>query len=503
MVGGPEANLTGFHAGSMGESWSDQVALEYLFSHSYDMGSSPWVVGPYATGNHVTGIRNYALDANPLQYGDLGYDVTGPEVHADGEVWSSIMWGVRQALVDKYDNRFPYDDAELQRRCSEGNTRVSPTQPPLSFRKCPGNRRWSVLMFDSFLLQPAATSMIDARDAFLAADSMRFNGKNQKVLWKAFASNGLGEDASTTSTEDDQPVPGYKSPLAPEGTLELDVRSGGDPVVATAYVGHYEARITPVADTDSETTLDETVSLTPGKYDLVVQADGYGLKRVTVKITAGDVNDKVIKLRPNLASAAGGAAVDGAAVGSLNAEALLDDTEATNWAGVNATGVSVDTLSPFVNVDLAGDEQMVRAVVVSAMLRPAPEGDPDPDAGSRFTALRQFAIEVCTESITDDCSSLLPAGAPLSPYTRIYTSPADAFDSTLPRPLAPDLLFQRFDVPDTSATHVRIVALENQCSGADEYAGEQDDDPFNATDCKTASDRDEIVHVAELEVYTR
>jgi len=32
-------------------------------------------------------------------------------------------------------------------------------------------------------------------------------------------------------------------------------------------------------------------------------------------------------------------------------------------------------------------------------------------------------------------------------------------------------------------------------------AGEQDADPTNDTDCKTASDRGSIVHAAELQVY--
>ena len=97
--------------------------------------------------------------------------------------------------------------------------------------------------------------------------------------------------------------------------------------------------------------------------------------------------------------------------------------------------------------------------------------------------------------------TLAPAGVVGSPYVRIYTSAIDAFDATAPRPLAPDLLFKAFDVPDTSATHVRLVALENQCSGASEYAGEQDADPLNATDCKVASTGDEAVRAAELQVF--
>ena len=50
---------------------------------------------------------------------------------------------------------------------------------------------------------------------------------------------------------------------------------------------------------------------------------------------------------------------------------------------------------------------------------------------------------------------------------------------------------------------MRLVALENQCTGYEGYAGEIDADPLNDTDCATASDRGTIVHAAELQVYER
>ena len=83
----------------------------------------------------------------------------------------------------------------------------------------------------------------------------------------------------------------------------------------------------------------------------------------------------------------------GSSAGSLNAAALIDDTEETNWAGVNEAD-SVDTTSPWVAVDLAGTAaRKISSVRVSAMLRPAPPGptdglplladaDDDPDSGA-------------------------------------------------------------------------------------------------------------------------
>jgi hypothetical protein len=508
MVGGPDGNLTGLQAGSMGESWSDQVALEYLFEHGYDTGAvSPWVEGPYVTGNKVTGIRNYALDKNPLQYGDLGYDVTGPEVHADGEVWSASMFAVRQQLVKKYNATYPESDKALQLRCSDGDPSQQPPATPLPAGQCPGGRRWIQLMFDSFLLQQSATSMLDARDAFLAADRMRFNGRDLTAIWNGFASTGMGEKASTTSTDDDQPKSDYTSPLATEGTLRIKPVDGTTPVTGTLYVGRYEARVSPTADTDPSTARGASADFVPGTYDFVLQADGYGLTRFTAKITAGQTLTKTIALSKNVASSTNGATIDGSST-SLNTTKLIDDTEASNWAGLS-DGVSVDTAgqNPFVNVDLAGGKRTIDRVTVSARLRPAAAAQdedpyqPDDDSGARFTALRQFAIEVCTQSATSDCSSTAPSSDASSPYTRIFTSPANAFNSVRPRPLAPDLLFKTFDVPNTADTHIRLVALENQCNGQAQYAGEQDDDPLNATDCKDASTEDESVRAAELEVY--
>ncbi len=120
MIGGPDEGITSEQGGAMGESWGDLVAAEYLISHGYSTGANPWAVGPYATGNKVAGIRDYAINRNPLQYGDYGFDSTGPEVHADGEIWNAVQYDVRQALVRKYAKRFPASDKSLQLRCAAG-----------------------------------------------------------------------------------------------------------------------------------------------------------------------------------------------------------------------------------------------------------------------------------------------------------------------------------------------------------------------------------------------
>ena len=169
----------------------------------------------------MAGIRDYPINHNPLTYGDYGFDSTGVEVHADGEIWNGTQWDVRKALVNKWDDEFPYQNEKLQKRCAEGTANSS----PLPADRCPGNRRWIQLMFDGFLLQQGATSMLDARDSMLAADQMRFDGENQKVLWRAFAQNGMGKNASTKGGDDGQPKPGFVAPGHRLG--DRDVRTAG------------------------------------------------------------------------------------------------------------------------------------------------------------------------------------------------------------------------------------------------------------------------------------
>src|SRR5436189_4048233 len=186
MVTGRDANLTRYQAVSMDESWSDLDAVEYLNENGFvpTNGENPFSVGAYVTGNKTVGIRDYALDQNPLNYSDLGFDTPGPEVHADGEVWNGTNFDIRQALINKYNASFPAGDAALQQRCADG---VLPAD------QCPGNRRWIQIVYDAWLLMPPAVSMLDARDAYPAADVMRFGGANQTELWRAFAHRGLRE----------------------------------------------------------------------------------------------------------------------------------------------------------------------------------------------------------------------------------------------------------------------------------------------------------------------
>jgi len=494
MVAGPDTGLVADQSRAMGESWSDLAAVEYLNEHGYvpTNGENPFSVGAYVTGNKESGIRNYAMNDSPLNYSDVGYDsacntdivfneCTGEtQVHADGEIWSATNFALREALIAKHGA----GDAATQLRCAGGE---------LPADHCPGNRRWAQIMFDAFLLMQSDVSMLDARDAYLAVDQLRFGGENQTELWRVFATRGMGAGASSASGDDFDPVPAFDSPREENGTLTFRlVDESGDAVDGDVFVGRFHARATPIADTKGATALGDSAPFVPGTYELLAQADGHGLARFTATATAGGTSTITVTMPTNWASSASGATATGDGV---NIDALIDDSEETNWA---ALGRQPSVAGTQVTVDLGGGARLVDRVNVSALLRHKdPENAGDPKGQNRFSALRAFEIWACNANVvgSDNCTA---DGS----FARIFTSAADAFPGGIPRPLAPNLIFRTFDVTDTTATHVRLVVVTNQCTGGPAYAGEQDQDPANVTDCGAGSEQDENVRAAELQVFS-
>ena len=143
-------------------------------------------------------------------------------------------------------------------------------------------------MFDSFLLQAASQfSMLDMRDNMLAADLLRFGGANQDLIWNAFAAPAWAPARPTGRRH----RPDAELRLAARRTTPtVTLRPLGDGAGAAVrlYVGDYEARATPMADTDPATPLPDTFQVVPARSsDFLAVGAGFGHQRFTQQFRAG------------------------------------------------------------------------------------------------------------------------------------------------------------------------------------------------------------------------
>jgi extracellular elastinolytic metalloproteinase len=314
----------------------------------------------------------------------------------------------------------------------------------------------------------------------------------------------------SVDADDPQPTPDFASPEHREGTVTFEAVSQetGEPVSAEVFVGHYEARATPIADTDPATAgpnLDNVARFVTDRdargplfraYDFVANAEGYGHVRFRLtNLRPGENRVVTIEFPTNYASVHQGAAASGD--GERHDE-LIDDTESTNWQSLGAPAQGRQVL-----VDLAGDEPVIfRGVKASAALLTETiivEGQPRQVTQNRFTALRAFEVYACTagtDTENPDCAADTTAG-----WKRVLQSQADAFPGDNPRPVQPVLVLRSWSAPRTTATHVLFRVVDNQCTGQESFQGEQDNDPENPTDCRETP-VDEQVRAAELQVLS-
>ncbi|KAJ7097447.1 Fungalysin metallopeptidase-domain-containing protein [Mycena epipterygia] len=170
--GGTGACLQTTEAGGMGEGWSDAMAD---WTEKTSAAVPDYVMGQYIV-NSAAGIRTHPYSTsstvNPLTYASVG---TLNEVHNIGEVWANLLHNVYAALVGAHgwspDSRTNPDGTE-------------------------GNIVYMHLFIDSLALQPCNPTFLTARNAWLQADVNRYAGANRCLLWKTFASKGLGVNAA-------------------------------------------------------------------------------------------------------------------------------------------------------------------------------------------------------------------------------------------------------------------------------------------------------------------
>ncbi|KAJ7918151.1 Fungalysin metallopeptidase-domain-containing protein [Mycena leptocephala] len=161
--GGTGRCLQIVESGGLGEGWSDAMAdwMEQVAAPLTD-----FTLGSYVDGGSPIRSHPYSTNSttNPFTYSTL---LVAGEVHGV----ANMLHNVHAALVTAH-----------------GFSKTARTDPSGS----QGNVIFLHLFIDALALQPCQPDFLQARDAIIQADHNRYKGANKCLLWKAFASRGLG-----------------------------------------------------------------------------------------------------------------------------------------------------------------------------------------------------------------------------------------------------------------------------------------------------------------------
>jgi hypothetical protein len=345
-------------AGAMGEAWSDWYAFDFLARQNLDPDNlavpGEEDLGKYSDATpHST--RFQALDcpvgivdpacpggfdtvAGGFTYGDFGHVFTGPEVHSDGEIWGETLWDLRQQFVARFGEETGSDTAEA-------------------------------LVTDAMRLSPPEPSMLDMRNAIMAADVADFGGADTNTLWRIFAHRGMGYFAAAFGGDDVAPVESFNLPPAAggaKGAISGAVTDAetGLPLsgVKVAFSGHATAPGFPefLAGTTGATGSFSVTGVPVGTYPKF-SFEKPGFDRVVVPDVAISQDTPAVRsaaLQRDWASKAGGATVtqtEPSPESDCDANFLIDQT-AAGWEtfqdGDPTVGPSATvTLPATVNVD--------------------------------------------------------------------------------------------------------------------------------------------------------
>ncbi len=233
-------------ARGMGEGWSDFYARSLLSTADENV-NGIYTVGGYVTreaaagflDNYYYGIRRFPyapravtggpmnLPHSPLTFADidsLQVDLTdgayprGPfgsttvdQVHNMGEVWAGMLWEVRARFITRLGHAV-------------------------------GNQRILQFVTDGMKLDPAAPTMIQARDAIIAAANAGTGTADDIAdIWRGFATRGMGVFAQVTNAgtgaSDTRVVESYLTPSDPVPTFSINDVSVTEGNTGTTMLG--------------------------------------------------------------------------------------------------------------------------------------------------------------------------------------------------------------------------------------------------------------------------
>ena len=237
-------------SGGEGEGWSDYIAISMTDDDSE---------AEYATGEFDVGIRrlpytNYrwsyqSVNGNGLTRRDQQPADPDPgsipfEVHDTGELWAATLWDMRELLIMKDPNGLFFDGT--RRLGSGANFFIGTRQVqsvdsnhPIDYRVSFNTNDPATIIADQHIVRPGALAaeyaslgnrtgplgaavrngarladtlvmrgmqvspcnptFVDSRDSILSADKELTGGENRAIIWRAFASHGVGQNAISGS----------------------------------------------------------------------------------------------------------------------------------------------------------------------------------------------------------------------------------------------------------------------------------------------------------------
>ncbi|MEP6651633.1 MAG: M36 family metallopeptidase [Lapillicoccus sp.] len=392
--------VSGPQAGAMGEAWSDWYASDFQVRDGLktDTLATPGQidVGDYSDLDPHT-LRSQALDCpvgivdtrcpggatsgvGGYTFGDFGKVFGVPEVHADGEIWSETLWDLRQALQVKLGS------ADAASGLAES------------------------LVTEGMRLSPPQPTMLDARNAILAAEQAILGGAGHDLVWDVFRKRGMGFYAAASDVSDTSPVEDFLAPPDPNGpkgavTGVVTDSDTGLPIsgVRVGFGGHasdpgFDDYLAARTDSSGRYTI---VNVPTGNYPKLAFFASAGYEpgiagNVTIATDATTTRD--IRLTRDWAALNGGAVVRQVSDNTsepfgCGVDQAFDQSQGTAWSAFNPTSTDPDnphTGAPTIVLELP------RPIDVSAFLI-------DPSAGcgdSASSTTREYTVETSGDGAT-------------------------------------------------------------------------------------------------------
>jgi extracellular elastinolytic metalloproteinase len=387
------------HSAAMGEAWSDWYAsdlqvrdglksdslgtpgeinigdytdLDFGVLRTEALDCPVGAVDELCPGGAATAVGGYTL-------GDFGKVAGVPEVHADGEIWAQTLWDLRQALGVKVGSAGVGSDLAL------------------------------ILVSDGMRVSPVEPSMLDMRNAILAADEFDFGGALHEVVWDVFRNRGMGYfaaviDGGDTAPEEDFSAP--PEPGGPTGTVTGIVTDGdsGLPLegVRVGLGGHTTPNVGELlADETGADGRYEIEGVPTGTYPKLAFLPSAGFDPFVARdvvVTTDDTTTRNAAMRRDWAAIGGGAEIEEASDDTggpfgCGVDRVFDQAPGSAWSAFNPTSEDPDNPHagpPTVTL------QLPETIDVSTFLL-------DPSAGcgdGASSTTREYTLETSSDGTT-------------------------------------------------------------------------------------------------------